>query len=222
ARIAYPQVWIEDESYLNSAFLLARGFLPYRDFPLPHFPTLEGFLASIFLVAPISIRTAECVTQVAAFLGSGLVFAIGRRLGGTVTGTSAAVIFATSALLFRYHLFEREVFVVVPVLGAALIAARPVAGAAATRAALAAGLLMFTALTIKLTAIAALVALALQLRFDGRRRSAAIVICTALGLLIASAIALAMAFGTSFIVQVFVFRAVHAAFPSLAIKLEEM
>jgi hypothetical protein len=222
ARIAYLQVWIEDESYLNSAFLLARGFFPYRDFPLPHFPTLEGFLASIFLVAPISIRTVECVTQVAAFLGSGFVFAVGRRLGGTATGVSAAVIFATSALLFRYHLFEREVFVVVPVLGAALIAARPVTGAAATRAALAAGLLMFTALTIKLTAIAAVVALALQLRFEGRRRSAAIVICTALGLLIAATIALAIVFGTGFIVQVFVFRAVHAAFPSLAVKLEEV
>jgi len=41
-------------------------------------------------------------------------------------------------------------------------------------------------------------------------------------LLAASTVVLAAAFGTDFIVQVFLFRAVHAAFPSLAVKLTEL
>jgi len=162
-RMAYPQIWIEDESYLNGAFMLARGFLPYRDFPLPHFPALEGLLAAVFLVAPISIRSAEVFTQLAAFLGSVLVYVLGRRLGDSLAGAAAALVFATSALLFRYHVFEREVFVVVPVLGAIWLASGPIDERKADRRALAVGLLLFLALAIKLTAIAALAGEALQL-----------------------------------------------------------
>jgi hypothetical protein len=221
-RMAYPQIWIEDESYLNGAFMLARGFLPYRDFPLPHFPALEGLLAAVFLVAPISIRSAEVFTQLAAFLGSVLVYVLGRRLGDSLTGAAAALVFATSALLFRYHVFEREVFVVMPVLGAIWLASGPIDERKADRRALAVGLLLFLALAIKLTAIAALAGAALQLAVQGRRRFATITASTALGLLAVATVVLTIAFGTPFVVQVFVFRAVHAAFPSLGAKIDEM
>ena len=222
ARIAYPQVWIEDESYLNGAFLLARGFLPYRDFPLPHLPLLEMLLASIFQIAPIAIGTAEIFTQTAAFGASVLVFFAGRRLGDTLTGASAALVFATSGLLFRYHLFEREVFVVVPVLAAFLIALPREHERDSTRRAVVVGVLMFAALAVKLTAIAALVALALQLHLAGRRRFALATVVTTMGLLALAMIVLAARFRTDFIVQVFVFRAVHAAFPSLGVKVDEL
>lgn len=222
ARLAYPQIWIEDESYLNGAFMLSRGFMPYRDFPLPHFPALDALLASVFLVAPISIRTAEVVTQLATFAGSVLVFTLGRRLGDPLSGGCGALVFATSALLFRYHVFEREVFLVVPILCAVLLASRPAEGGRETRAALGAGLLIFVAITIKLTAIAALFALALQLQFDGRRRSAVIMACTAVAALGVTALALVSVFGRDFIVQVVLFRAVHAAFPSWGVKLDEV
>ncbi len=222
-RLAHPQVWIEDESYLSGSWMLARGFLPYRDFPLPHFPLLEAMLAAVFHLAGASIRTAEVFTQTAAFAGSLLVLALGRRLDGMFSGVAAALVFSTSALLFRYHLFEREVFVVVPVLAAALLTSRQIGDRheSPTRA-VTIGLLLFVALAIKLTAIAALAAVALQLRIEGRRRSAAIVLACALGAIGAFAVILAVAFGTNFIVQVFVFRAVHAAFPSLGVKLEEL
>src|ERR1700730_7760873 len=101
-RLAHPQVWIEDESYLTGALMLSHGFFPYRDFPLPHYPTLEALLASVFHVAHASIRAAEVTTQIAAFAGSLFVFALGRRLDGGLTGAMAAIIFATSGLLFRY------------------------------------------------------------------------------------------------------------------------
>lgn len=221
-RMAHPQVWIEDESYLNGAFMLARGFQPYRDFPLPHFPALEALMAAIFLVAPVTVRTAEAVTQLAAFCGSVLVFAVGRRLGGFAVGTLAALVFATSALVFRYHVFEREVFVVVPVLGAMLVAMRPAAAARAARDGIAVGALMFVALAIKLTAAAACAALLAYLLLDGRQRTAARAAMTALLLLVVTTIACAARFGRDFIVQVFVFRAVHATFPSLGVKLDEL
>jgi len=223
ARMLHPQVWIEDESYLNASLMLAQGFLPYRDFPLPHFPLLEAMLAVIFRVAGASIRSAEVLTQTAAFAGSLLVFALGRRVDGLLTGVAAALVFATSALLFRYHVFEREVFLVVPVLAAVLLAMRVVDNREESpKRAAAIGLLLFVALAFKLTAVAALVAVALQLWLGGRRRSAAIVVACALGALAVLAAVLAATFRTNFIVQVFLFRAVHAAFPSLGVKLDEL
>ncbi len=246
ARLLYPQIWIEDESYLNGAFMMARGWMPYRDFPLPHLPALELMMAAVFKVAPISIRTAEAVSALAALAGSVMVFAIGVELTGTRqgrsedlhyeygTGVCAAIIFATSALLFRYHLFEREVFDVVPVLVAVWMVERGAAAPSAARAANTAGLktcpasavvmgaLVALAMAIKLTAVAALVALALQLLFTGRRRAAIVMTATAVGLVGLLSLALAAAFGRDFIVQVIVFRLVHATFPSLATKIDEM
>lgn len=262
-RLLHPQVWIEDESYLTGAQMLSHGLLPYRDFPLPHYPLLEALLAAVFRLTKASIRSAEVTTQMAALAGSLLVFALGRRLDGLLTGTIAAAIFATSGLLFRYHLFEREVFVVVPVIAAVLLACRTdeqleaqVAGPAVRGArpsakrperhakasaersdrgatplekrpsdwseAIAIGGLLFVALAIKLTAVAALAAVGVHLWMREGRLACARTVGVALGLLAALTIVLAAVFGTDFIVQVFVFRAIHAAFPSLAVKLTEM
>ena len=290
-RLAHPQIWIEDESYLTGALMLSHGWLPYRDFPLPHYPLLEALLASVFRLTHPSIRIAEITTQIAALTGSLLVFALGRRLDGLLTGAAAALIFATSGLLFRYHLFEREVFIVIPVLAAVLLAsdrgratdpARRETSSAKTSArvnrsrstqrsqspqspqttassagrgqgqdratvpadrsverhAVGIGALLFVALAIKLTAVAALIAVGAQLWFrraesrghgDSPLRDARIVwrpvawaVGTAVALLTTLTIALATIFGRDFLVQVFLFRAVHAAFPSLAAKLTEM
>jgi hypothetical protein len=223
-RLAHPQVWIEDDSYLTGALMLSHGFLPYRDFPLPHYPALEALLASVFHLAHASIRTAEVTTQIAAFAGSLLVFALGKRLDGVLTGAMAAIIFAMSGLLFRYHVFEREVFVVVPVLAAVWMASRlaALAGSGTGRRTFAIGTLLFVALTIKLTAVAGLVAVALQLWHQRGIRAAAQATGCAVALLVALTIALVAAFGADFVVQVFLFRAAHAAFPSLSVKLTEM
>ncbi len=273
-RLAHPQIWIEDESYLTGALMLSHGFLPYRDFPLPHYPLLEALLAAAFRLVHPSIRTAEVATQIAALGGSLLVFALGRRLDGLLTGAIAALVFATSGLLFRYHLFEREVFVIVPVIAAVLLASRNAsaktpaargsakasaprsappsrrssheqsasgggkasaerdsaqalappssAKALAERDSIAIGVLLFVALTIKLTAVAALVAVAVQLWQQRGRRAAVEAVATAVGLLAVLTIVLAAAFRTDFLVQVFLFRALHAEFPSLMVKLTEM
>ncbi len=292
-RLAHPQIWIEDESYLTGALMLSHGFLPYRDFPLPHYPLLELLLAAALHLVHASIRTAEVTTQIAALAGSLLVFALGRRLDGPLTGAIAALVFATSGLLFRYHLFEREVFVVVPVIAAVLLASRSASAKAssergsakalagresakasaarsgakapaalatakasaprsakasaprsakalaerssekalaqrdggkalAARDSIAIGALLFIALTIKLTAMAALVAVAIQLWRQRGCRAAVEAVATALGLLALLTIVLAAVFRTDFLVQVFLFRALHAEFPSLMVKLTEM
>jgi len=221
-RLLYPQLWIEDEWYINGAFMMSHGLLPYRDFPLPHLPALELTMAGLFWLAPATIRTAELATACAAFAGSLLVFLLGRSLIDRPSGAAAAILFATSSLLFRYHVFEREVFVVVPVVAAVWLATSPAHPARPTRVAVSVGALLAAALTVKLTAVAALLGVALQLVVQGRRRCAAMVICTALGLILAASLALSLMFGADFIVQVFLFRAMHATFPSLSVKLDEM
>lgn len=225
---------MEDEWYLNGAFLLSRGAMPYRDFPLPHLPLLEALLAAIFAVAPIAIRTAEVVTAVAALAGSVLVLRIGDRLAGRAAGTAASLLFATSGLLFRYHVFEREVFDVVPALLAVWVTIHPsgrrdVPGkqspawlsAPASRAAVI-GILLAIAMAIKLTAFAAFAAVVLYLAVERRRLEAWVVAATAIGAIAAVSLTFVAAFGTDFVVQVFVFRLVHASFPSLGVKLNEM
>ncbi|HZT76274.1 MAG TPA: glycosyltransferase family 39 protein [Vicinamibacterales bacterium] len=222
ARLLYPQVWIEDDSYIHGAFLLTRGYLPYRDFPLPHFPLLEYAMAAIFRVAPVTIRTAELFTAAAAFASSLLVFSIGRRLDGPATGLLAAVVFATSDLLFRYHVFEREVFLIVPVLAAVRLLMPNRRTPAPASSAIAAGALLACAMAIKLTAVATLIATIGWLVADGGRRSAARVAATTAALLGAAACALAWRFGLDFLVQVFLFRVVHATFPSIGVKVDEV
>lgn len=221
ARMLHPQVWIEDDSYVHGAFLLSRGYLPYHDFPLPHFPLLETMMAAVFLIAPITIRTAEAFTQIAAFVASLLVFAIGRRLADVVTGTCAALVVATSSLLFRYHVFEREVFLVVPVLAAFLLMTQRDDDRAGWRP-VTAGVLLACAIAVKLTAATALVGIVAWLLVDRRHRAAAVVTMTAAAIVTIAAVVLATRFGTDFLVQVVVFRLVHATVPSLGVKLDEL
>ena len=120
-RLAWPEVWIEDESYLTGAFQIRQGLTPYTQIPMAHLPLLEGGLALVMLAAPVAIRTAEVLSALAALGASILVARIGERIWGPAVGITAALVFAVSSLLFRYHVFEREVFLLVPVLAATLL-----------------------------------------------------------------------------------------------------
>lgn len=222
-RLLWPQVWIEDDSYLNGAFLMASGRAPYTTFPLPHFPLLEASLAALLKIFPATIRTAEVFTQAAALAGSILVWRVGRRLGGAVCGAAAALIFATSPLLFRYHVFEREVFLVVPVLAATWLALVPAgAGAPRYRRPAIQGLLLAVAMAIKLTAVSYLGALFIFEAIVARRRGDAIaMLVTACGLMAAATVLLWAIFGPPFLVQVVLFRLAHAGFHTLTGQLRE-
>ncbi len=221
-RTLYPQVWIEDESYLTGAFALSRGFLPYRDFPLPHLPLLDAAAAVLFRTAGASIRMAEGLTAIAAAAGTALVFLLGSTMAGDAAGLASALIFSTSPLLFRYHVFEREVFVVAPVVAAVLLAVKRAPSDRPRLAGLAIGMLLAIALAIKLTAVAALAGVAVYLAATRRRSTAAVAVVTALAVTGLFAAALFAKFGTDFAVQVVVFRMLHATFPSLGTKLNEL
>ena len=69
-----------------------------------------------------SLRVAEAISLIAMVAGAVLVYLIGARLGGRLTGIFAAALLSCSALLFRYHVFAREVFVIVAVLWASWLA----------------------------------------------------------------------------------------------------
>jgi hypothetical protein len=51
-----------------------------------------------------------------------MIFAVGKRLNGVFTGVGAAVIYSFSYIIFRYHVFEREILLGLPVLAASWLA----------------------------------------------------------------------------------------------------
>ena len=217
-------VLFEDTGYLNCAFLLQQGFRSYIEVPLINFPLLEQLLALIFHVFSASILTAEVVTQLTAFAVSLLVWRIGVRLGGPVCGAVAALLFASSALVFRYHVFEREYFVDVAVLGASWLSLIEAASAAPTASrCVAVGALLFIGLSFKLTAVGASAAVVLYLALAaGKPRAAAIAGGVAGGLLLLSTLAHYLVYGAPFLVDVFLFRLVRAPFHSWAEKLGQL
>jgi hypothetical protein len=176
-------------------------------------------LAALFQILPASIRTAEAFSQAAAFAGSVLVWRLGRRLSGGIGGMAAALIFATSPLLFRYHVFEREVFLIVPVLAACWLAlgTTPEDARAEYRRGVAEGALLAAALAVKLTAVSYVAALFVFLSLvAGRRREAWTMVATAIGLIGLATIVCLASFGRPFLVQVILFRLVHAGFHTLS------
>ena len=109
-RYLYPEIFIEDDFYLQNAFLITAGEKPYADFILNHFPVLELFLALIFKTFGPSIQTAELLTQSFVIINSLLILLIGLRLNNQFTGLVSSGLYACSSVIFRYHVFEREIF----------------------------------------------------------------------------------------------------------------
>jgi hypothetical protein len=42
ARMFYPEIWVEDDFYLESAWMVSVGMRPYLDFVQPHMPRKRG------------------------------------------------------------------------------------------------------------------------------------------------------------------------------------
>lgn len=145
ARIASPRAWAEDEQFFAAAELVRRGAEPYQDFVHVNLPLLEQMLAGMFALFGTLLFSAELFTALFAFLGT---LALARL------SVAGALLLATSALLFRYHVFEREV--VYASLGAAAWALAPHAPVATRRGALGVGALLGVGVAVKISAGAAL------------------------------------------------------------------
>src|SRR4029077_6279038 len=110
-RMLYPEVWVEDDFYLESAWLVSVGMRPYLDFVHPHMPLLEwlaGCYLKLFGPGHLSI---EILNESAIFATSILTYALGRGVAGRRAAIVASILYGYSSLVFRYHAYERECFV---------------------------------------------------------------------------------------------------------------
>jgi hypothetical protein len=121
-RLFYPAIWVEDDFYLESAYLVRAGMRPYLDFVHPHMPVLE-FVVSLWLrIFGASCFSIEVLNETILYLVSVLTYKLAIRVGSRFAAISAAVLYGFSSLTFRYHVFERESFSALLVLPAALSA----------------------------------------------------------------------------------------------------
>ena len=205
-RLLYPQIWVEDDFYLESAFLVASGMRPYLDFVHPHLPMLEWIAGGYVKIFGASHFRIELLNEAAIYITSMMVFALGARAGGRSVGVASAILYAFSSLIFRYHAYERECFVAPIVAGTAIMILDGAASGTFLRAMAIAGLLAL-ACSIKLTAVVPAAVILLFVAIAERRAMRAIEIGAAL----TAAIGLLCAFcywryGFDFVFQTFIFH----------------
>ena len=107
----YPEIWVEDDFYLESAWLVSVGMRPYLDFVQPHMPLLEWIAAGYLKLFGASHLSIEILNEAAIFATSILTYSLARRVAGRPTAIAASILYAYSSLVFRYHVYERESFV---------------------------------------------------------------------------------------------------------------
>ena len=121
-RLFYPAAWVEDDFYLEAAWLVSAGMRPYLDFVHPHLPLLEWITAGYLRVFGASHFSIEVLNEAAIYVTSILTFKLAVRVTTRRAAICAAILYATSSLVFRYHVYERECFVAPLILAAAIAA----------------------------------------------------------------------------------------------------
>ncbi len=215
-RMLYPQVWIEDDFYLEDAYLVSVGMRPYLDFVHPHMPLLEWFTAGYIRLFGASLFSVEVLNEAAIYATSVMTCALAYKAAGRRTAICAAILYAFASLVFRYHVYERECFVGVVVVGAALTAIREDLDRIRQGAIQAA--LLVIACAIKLTAIVPAAAILCFLAFGRRHWRDAILagFGIAAGLAALSAV-LYRLYGFEFVFQTFIFHFMKGRLPWLEV-----
>src|SRR5271167_1423887 len=204
-RMLYPQVWVEDDFYLESAWLVSAGMRPYLDFVHPHMPLLEWIAGAYLKVFGASLLSIEILNEAAIFATSLLTYALARLVAGRPAAIAASILYAYSSLVFRYHVYERESFVAPLLILGALVtlddAMPPI-----RQAAILAGI-FFVACAIKLTAVIAFPVMLVFVAVAYRRIASAVASGVILTLALAAFSAiLYRLYGGEFIFQTFVFH----------------
>ncbi len=205
ARMLYPEVWIEDDFYLESAWLVSVGMRPYIDFVQPHMPLLEWIAAGYLKLFGASYLSIELLNEAAIFATSVLTYALARRVAGRPAAIAASILYAYSSLVFRYHAYERESFIAPLIVLGALVTLDDTMPALRQAALLAA--IFFVACAIKLTAVIPFAVMLVFVAVAYRRIAGAV----ASGAIFAVALAAFSAvlyrlYGDEFIFQTFVFH----------------
>src|SRR3954465_7026538 len=178
-RLLYPAIWIEDDLLMESAFAVARGLRPYLDFAHAQMPLLEWCAGLYITVAGASHVSMELLNGAAIYATSVLVFVLGREAVGRQAAIAAALLFACSSLVFRYHVWAREFFVSALVLAAAVTALNGAMRASRQVPAMAA--LLTAACGIKLTAIVSAAGVIGFIAVRQRRPARALALALAIG-----------------------------------------
>jgi hypothetical protein len=204
-RMLYPQVWVEDDFYLESARLVSVGMRPYLDFVHPHMPLLEWIAGCYLKLFGASHLSIEILNEAAIFAASILTYSLAGKAAGRRAAVAGSILYAYSSLVFRYHVYERESFIAPLVILGAIVAlddTTTVIGQAAILAAI-----LAAACAIKLTAV---IPFAVMLAFIAvaRRRIAGAAASGAIFALALGAFSalLYRLYGGEFIFQTFVFH----------------
>jgi hypothetical protein len=150
-RMLYPEIWVEDDFYLESAWLVSVGMRPYLDFVQPHMPLLEWIAGCYLKLFGASYLSIEILNEAAIFAASLLTYSLARRVAGRPAAIAASILYAYSSLVFRYHAYERESFVAPLIIVGAIVTLDDTMPAIRQAAILAA--IFFVACAIKLTAV---------------------------------------------------------------------
>jgi Dolichyl-phosphate-mannose-protein mannosyltransferase len=205
ARMLYPEIWVEDDFYLESAWLVSAGMRPYLDFVQPHMPLLEWIAAGYLKLFGASYLSIEFLNEAVIFATSLLTYALARRVAGRPTAICASILYAYSSLIFRYHAYERESFVAPLLILAAIVTLDDTMPA--MRQAVFVALIFFVACAIKLTAVIAFPVMLLFIAVAYRRVAAAVVSGVIFVLALGGfAAILYRLYGNEFIFQTFVFH----------------
>jgi len=207
ARMLYPEIWVEDDFYLESAWLVSVGMRPYLDFVQPHMPLLEWIAAGYLKLFGASYLSIEFLNEAAIFATSILTYALARRfvVAGRPTAIAASILYAYGSLVFRYHAYERESFVApLLVLGAIVTLDDSIP---ALRQAVFLALIFFVACSIKLTAVIPFPVMLIFIAVAYRRIAPPMLSGAIFALAIAAFSALLYKlYGNEFIFQTFVFH----------------
>src|SRR6202167_2790565 len=204
-RLLYPEIWVEDDFYLESAWLVSVGMRPYLDFVQPHMPLLEWIAAGYLKLFGASYLSIEILNEAAIFATSILTYALARRVAGRPTAIAASILYAYSSLVFRYHVYERESFVA-PLLVLGALVTLDDTMPAMRQAAILAGI-FFLACAIKLTAVIAFPVMLVFIAVAYRRILSAVASGVIFTLALAAFSALLYRlYGSEFIFQTFVFH----------------
>lgn len=215
-RLFYPEVWVEDDFYLESAWLVSAGMRPYLDFVHPHLPLLEWIAGGYLKLFGASHFSIEVLNEAAIYATSILTFKLAARAAGRRAAICAAILYASSSLVFRYHVYERECFVAPLIVAAALLVTQePMRW---ERRAAGAALAIAAAAMVKLTAVVSGAAIVVFVAVFIRRWREAAAIAVASAALLLAFIALCFwLYGNQFIFQVFLFHLMKGRLPLVAV-----
>ncbi|HEY9158070.1 ArnT family glycosyltransferase [Candidatus Binatus sp.] len=204
-RMLYPEVWVEDDFYLESAWLVSVGMRPYLDFVHPHMPLLEWIAGCYLKLFGTSHLSVEILSEAAIFAASILTYSLARKVAGRRAAIAASILYAYSSLVFRYHVYERESFIAPLIILGAIVTLADTTAAVSQAAILAA--IFFVACAIKLTAVIPFAVMLAFIAVAYRRIAGAIVSGAVFALALAGFSALLYRlYGGEFIFQTFVFH----------------